>query len=99
MRAHLKPGGMLVICEPNVWNPVNFLKAAIQREEWGQFSVTRPNIRALLGENGLAVRTDRVLHWKGHALAQRLWPFERLELVPPLNPLAVMFLLAAQRDA
>jgi ubiquinone/menaquinone biosynthesis C-methylase UbiE len=98
MRVHLRPGGVLVVCEPNVWNPANLLLALSMREDWGQFSVTRRNIRALLKSNGFDIATDRVLHWKGGpALARTLWPYDRLERVHALDPLAVMFLFGATR--
>jgi hypothetical protein len=28
MRDHLNPGGVIVACEPIVWNPINLIKAA-----------------------------------------------------------------------
>jgi ubiquinone/menaquinone biosynthesis C-methylase UbiE len=96
MRDHLKPNGVLVICEPIVWNPLNFLRAASMREDWGQFVVTRSNVRSWLAEAGMRVSIDRVLHWKGSGIATTLWPYERLERIGLLAPLAVMFLFAAR---
>ncbi len=98
MRERLRPGGVVVICEPVVWNPVNFIKAAIDRLEWGQFRVTRNNIEKALRETGFNVRESRVLHWRGpNRMANILWPHERLERIEQLNPLAVMFLLVATK--
>ncbi|MCU1277971.1 MAG: Methylase involved in ubiquinone/menaquinone biosynthesis [bacterium] len=97
LRKHLRPGGVLVVCEPNVWNPLNFVRAVSMREDWGQFNVTRPRTRALLEAHGLRVRAEEVLHWKGGGVAESLWPYARLERHPSLNVLAVMFLLAASR--
>src|SRR5262249_49941598 len=99
MRDHLKPGGVLVVCEPIVWNPLNFLRAASMREDWGQFVVTRPNVRKWLREARMKTEIDRVLHWKGGGLADTLWPYERLERIPLLSTLAVMFLFAARAEA
>ena len=99
LRDHLKPGGVLVVCEPIVWNPLNFLRAASMREDWGQFVVTRSNVRRWLGDAGMPVCIDRVLHWKGGGVAPVLWPYERLERIALLAPLAVMFLLAARNEA
>jgi ubiquinone/menaquinone biosynthesis C-methylase UbiE len=95
MRAHLKPGGLLVICEPVVWNPLNFLRAASMREDWGQFVVRRSNVRTWLSGLGMKIHVDRVLHWKGPGLAATLWPFDRLERIRLLDSLAIMFLFAA----
>jgi SAM-dependent methyltransferase len=93
---HLEPDGMLVICEPIVWNPLNFVQAAIRREEWGQFSVTRRNIRRFVEEAGYRILGDRVLHWKGgSSLSERLWPAGTLENISALDVLAVMFLISA----
>lgn len=97
---HLDADGMLVICEPIVWNPLNFIKAAIRREEWGQFSVTRRNVRRILLETGYRILGDRVLHWNGgSSLSERLWPAETLEKVSAMDVLAIMFLISAVKSA
>ena len=98
MRDHLNPGGVLVVCEPIVWNPLNLARAATMREDWGQFVVTRSHVRCWLAEQGMRVRVDRVLHWKGQGIAETLWPYDHLERIRALDPLAVMFLLAATAD-
>ena len=55
-RNQLKSDGVLVICEPNVWNPVNLVKAVKDYSlEVGQFSVTRHNIGKTLSEEGFEV--------------------------------------------
>ena len=93
----LKPGGMLVICEPNVWNPVNLVKALKDYSlEVGQFSVTSKNITRALAEAGFDVLSRRVLHFRaGHEVFRRLYPYKGLEKVPFLNFLSIMFLLVA----
>jgi SAM-dependent methyltransferase len=98
MRDHLKPGGAIVVCEPIVWNPVNFVKAAKDRLEWSQFTATRSNVAKMLGESGMELKVNRVLHWRaGSRFVQQLWPFEKLEAYPWLDLAAVMYLLAATK--
>jgi ubiquinone/menaquinone biosynthesis C-methylase UbiE len=97
---HLDADGMLVICEPIVWNPLNFIEAAIRREEWGQFTVTRRNVRKFVTEAGYRILGDRVLHWNGgSSLAKRLWPVGTLEKISALDVLAVMFLISSVKSA
>jgi len=97
MKNHLKLNGLIVVCEPIVWNPVNFVKAAISREEWGQFKVTRKNVRCYMETQGGHIVEDKVLHWKGSTnTAENLWPYQKLEKCSALNDLAVMFLIAAR---
>ena len=97
MRDHLNPGGVLVVCEPIVWNPVNFIKAAKDRLEWNQFTTaTRSNVARALTESGLTLKTNRVLHWRsGSPLGRRIWPYDKLGAYRPLDVLAVMYILAA----
>lgn len=97
----LKPGGVLVICEPNVWNPVNLVKALKDYSlEVGQFSVTKANIARTLEEEGFDVLSQRVLHFRsGNRLGERLFPYRRLEKVSLLNFLSIMFLLVARVKA
>lgn len=98
MASHLKPGGVLVVCEPIVSNPLNFVMAAKTREEWGQFRVTRRRVRRMMAQAGLEPVSERVLHWKaGSPLLERLWPHEALTAFPLLDRLAVMFLVAGRR--
>jgi ubiquinone/menaquinone biosynthesis C-methylase UbiE len=94
----LKPGGVLVICEPNVWNPVNLIKALKDYSlEVGQFSVTRNNIAKALADEGFDVLSRRVLHFRaGQPLAERMYPYKGLEKIPALNFLAIMFLVIAR---
>jgi len=100
MRDHLKPGGAIVVCEPIVWNPINFIKAAKDRLEWGQFSATRSAVARMLKDAGLQLTVDRVLHWRGSSeLARKLWPYQQLESHPMLDSAAVMYLMAARRTA
>ena len=97
---HLEADGMLVICEPIVWNPLNFIQAVIRREEWGQFNVTRRNVRRFVKEAGYRILGDRVLHWNGgSSLSERLWPAVTLEKASALNVLAIMFLISAVKSA
>jgi ubiquinone/menaquinone biosynthesis C-methylase UbiE len=100
-KARLLPRGMLVICEPIVWNPVNLVRAALKRVEWGQFNVTRGNIRRCLEREGYEIEVDRVLHWKGgSSLSDTLWPYAKLEKITALDTMAIMFLMAAsERDS
>ena len=98
MRDHLRPGGAIVVCEPIVWNPVNFVKAAKDRLEWSQFTATRSNVARMLQESGMSVKVNRVLHWRaGPEFVRTLWPFEKLEAYPLLDLAAVMYLQAATK--
>jgi ubiquinone/menaquinone biosynthesis C-methylase UbiE len=96
-RNQLKPAGVLVICEPNVWNPVNLIKALKDYSlEVGQFSVTRNNIANTLSEEGFEVVSRRVLHFRaGSKFARSLYPYRGLEKVRFLDFLSIMFLLVA----
>lgn len=93
----LKPGGVLVICEPNVWNPVNLVKALKDYSlEVGQFSVTRSNIAAALSDEGFDVVSRRVLHYRGGSeWFRNVYPYRRLEKITSLDFLSIMFLLVA----
>lgn len=96
IRKHLKPGGLVVICEPVVSNPVNFYKAAINKEEWGQFSVVRSNIRNYLQKLNFKIIDDKVLHYKtDNTFIKTILPFKKLEQYRLFDPLAIMFLLSA----
>jgi ubiquinone/menaquinone biosynthesis C-methylase UbiE len=98
MRDHLRPGGAIVVCEPIVWNPVNFVKAAKDRLEWSQFTATRSNVARMLQESGMNVKVNRVLHWRaGSEFGRMLWPFEKLEAYPLLDMAAVMYLQVATK--
>jgi SAM-dependent methyltransferase len=98
MHDHLNPNGVVVICEPIVWNPVNFVKAAKDRLEWSQFVVTRSNVARMLAENGFSVKVNRALHWRaGSDFGRRVWPYDKLEAHPYLDLAAVMFLLVATK--
>jgi ubiquinone/menaquinone biosynthesis C-methylase UbiE len=94
-KSQLKPGGVLVICEPNVWNPVNLIKALKDYSlEVGQFSVTKNNIGTAMSREGFEVVSRRVLHYRGGSKTFRsLYPYEGLEKVPALDFLSIMFLL------
>lgn len=98
IRGHLKPGGMAVICEPVVWNPVNLIKALREiRAERGQFRTQRSQVRRYLHQQGFEIVTDRVLHYRsGSPLLSRFLPYRRLERSAFFNPLAVMFLFGAK---
>jgi ubiquinone/menaquinone biosynthesis C-methylase UbiE len=97
-RNQLKSDGVLVICEPNVWNPVNLVKAVKDYSlEVGQFSVTRHNITQTLSEEGFEVLSSRVLHFRaGNKLAKTLYPYERLGKAGWLDFLSVMFLVVGK---
>jgi ubiquinone/menaquinone biosynthesis C-methylase UbiE len=96
----LRSGGVLIICEPNVWNPVNLVKALKDyRLEVGQFSVTRKNISRALADAGFDIVIRRVLHYRaGSDLLKTLYPYRALEAVTPLDFLAIMFLLVAVKQ-
>jgi ubiquinone/menaquinone biosynthesis C-methylase UbiE len=97
-RSQLKPHGVLVICEPNVWNPVNLFKAVKDYSlEVGQFTVTRHNIGKTLSEEGFEVLSSRVLHFRpNNKLAETLFAYKRLEKIAWLDFLSVMFLVVAE---
>ena len=97
-KKQLKPRGILVICEPNVWNPINLVKALKDYSlEVGQFSVTKENISRALEEEGFEVLSKRVLHFRsGHPMVEKVYPYRELENVPILNFLSIMFLLVAR---
>jgi ubiquinone/menaquinone biosynthesis C-methylase UbiE len=98
MRDHLKPGGAVVVCEPIVWNPVNFVLAARDRLEWSQFTATRSRVARMLRESGLNMKVNRALHWRaGSEFVRNLWPYEKLEDYAFLDTTAVMYLLAATK--
>jgi ubiquinone/menaquinone biosynthesis C-methylase UbiE len=95
-KEHLKPGGILVICEPIITNPYNFVNALSTGTDWGQFHVTRSNIRKYLRELRYDIVEDRVLHYKtDNALIRTLLPYEKLERIRLFDSQAIMFLLAA----
>lgn len=91
----MKSDGVLVICEPNVWNPVNLVKALKDYSlEVGQFSVTRHNIGKTLSEEGFEVVSSRVLHFRANnKLAETLYPYEGLEKLAWLDFWRSCFLL------
>ena len=97
-KVQLKRDGILVICEPNVWNPINLVKALKDYSlEVGQFSVTSANISRALTEEGFEVLSRRVLHYRfGNLTARKAYPYDALERFPILNVLAIMFLLVAR---
>jgi ubiquinone/menaquinone biosynthesis C-methylase UbiE len=98
LRSQLNRDGILVICEPNVWNPINLVKALKDYSlEVGQFSVTKANITRTLEEEGFEVLSQRVLHFRsGNRTAERLFPYKELEKLSVLNFLAIMFLVVAR---
>lgn len=100
MKKHLNPGGVVVICEPVVWNPVNFFKALREiRSEYGQFKVQRGNVRRYLQTLGYQILTERVLHYRaGSPALRRLIPYKRLEDYSFFNAMAVMFLFGARLE-
>ena len=97
-RPLLKDDGVLVICEPNVWNPVNLVKALKDYSlEVGQFSVTRKTVSRALQEAGFDVLSSRVLHYRaGGAVPRAIYPYERLQRLPLLDVLSVMFIVVAR---
>ena len=98
MKKHLNPGGVVVVCEPVVWNPVNLFKALREiRSEYGQFKVQRGNVRRHLETLGYQILTERVLHYRaGRPALRRLIPYKRLEDYSFFNAMAVMFLFGAR---
>lgn len=93
----LKPGGLFVICEPIVWNPLNLYRAITLKQERNQLTLARKgNIRKYLKSLGFEIISERVLH-----LRLEGWFFEKyklhkkLEKIKILNPLAMVFLFGA----
>lgn len=101
MKKHLKPEGLVVVCEPVVWNPVNFYKALREiRAEHGQFKTQRKTVRRHMHKLGYHIVTDRVLHYRaGSSTLRRVIPYEKMENFQLLNMMAVMFLLGASIEA
>ena len=97
----LKKNGLLVVCEPIVWNPVNFIKALPRPEERNQFSLARrTNVRKYLKKIGYEILSDEVLHYcptKGTFL-NILWPREFLENIPIFDPLAIMYVFCCRNS-
>lgn len=92
--------GVLVICEPNIWNPYNFLRALKEgKEEIGQFTTARRGmVRSYLMKNGFDIIEDRVLHYRsGGAPLKRLWPYKTLSKYQFLDLLSIMFLFVAKQ--
>jgi ubiquinone/menaquinone biosynthesis C-methylase UbiE len=95
-KEHLTGDGILVICEPIISNPYNFVNAISTGTDWGQFHVTRSNIRKYLKMLDYEIVEDRVLHYKtNNTLIKTLLPHEALEKVKLFDTQAIMFLLAA----
>lgn len=97
MKKLLEPDGIIVICEPIVFNPVNFIKAIIKKEEWGQFNVTRKFIENNLKKNELEIIENRVLHYKSdNRIIKSVLPHKTLERIKIFDNFGVMFLIAAK---
>jgi len=98
MSLHLKKGGVIVICEPNVWNPINFFKALNDYSlEVGQFTVTRKNVIDTLVDLNFEILSSRVLHYKsGNSILKGIYPYKELEKIRMLNSFAIMFLIVAR---
>ena len=95
-KEHLNDHGLLVICEPIITNPYNFVNAISTGTDWGQFHVTRTNIRSYLNTLGYQVVEDRVLHYKtDNALISTLLPHHKLEKIRLFDSQAIMFLFGA----
>jgi ubiquinone/menaquinone biosynthesis C-methylase UbiE len=95
-KEHLNPNGLLIICEPIITNPYNFVNALSTGTDWGQFHVRHSTIRRYLGTLGYEIVQDRVLHYKtNNRLLGALFPYKKLEKLKLLDSQAVMFLLAA----
>lgn len=87
---------LLVICEPIVSNPINFIKAASNKEEWGQFHVTRKNISKILTQQGCKIVENKVLHYKtDNNFINTLFHYKRMERYKILDCVGVMFMIAA----
>lgn len=97
IKKHLNVSGSLIICEPIVSNPLNFIRACLTlREDIGQFTVTHKRVRSLLKSLGYCIVSDSVLHIRfGHKYLQRLYPHEFFERTPLLNWFGSMFLIGA----
>lgn len=98
IKSRLKPNGVVVICEPNVWNPINFIKAVKDLSlEKGQFSVTKNNVNSALSEQYLEPLLTRVLHFRaGNSLVRFLCPYKKLEKIKALDRMSIMFLSVAR---
>lgn len=95
-KEHLTDIGILVICEPIISNPYNFVNALSTGTDWGQFHVTRSNIRKYLKTLDYEIIEDRVLHYKtNNVLIRTLLPHDKLERLQIFDSQAIMFLFAA----
>jgi ubiquinone/menaquinone biosynthesis C-methylase UbiE len=95
-KEHLTDDGILVVCEPIISNPYNFINAISTGTDWGQFHVTRSNIRRYLQGLDYEIFEDRVLHYKtNNRFIRTLLPHGKLEQVKLFDSQAIMFLLAA----
>ena len=100
IKKFLDESGVLIICEPNVWNPYNFFRAVIKgKEEVGQFTTARKsNIRKYLRELDFDIVEEKVLHYRsGCEPLRRCWPYEKLNKIKVLDPLSIMFLFVARK--
>jgi len=98
IKSHLKEDGIIVICEPNVWNPINFIKAVKDYSlEAGQFNVTRKNICGTLIKHNFEIITSRVLHYRGgNKTFTYFYPYKKLEKINLLNCFSIMFFVVAR---
>jgi ubiquinone/menaquinone biosynthesis C-methylase UbiE len=97
-KSHLKENGIFVICEPNVWNPINFVKAVKDYSlEVGQFTVTRKNVCKTLVEQNFEILSSRVLHYRGESNSfKTIYPYRNMEKFSILNLMSTMFLVVAR---
>ncbi len=95
-KEHLNKNGMLIVCEPIITNPYNFVHAISTGTDWGQFHVTRSNIRKYLKQLNYKIIEDRILHYKSNnKIIKSIFPYKQLEKIKLLDSQAIMFLFAS----
>lgn len=94
VRKSLKQDGIVVICEPIISNPYNFIRAVINKEEWGQFTTQHNTIIKILKRNGLTIIENEILHYRSNN--KKFSFIIGMEKYKAFNWLGVMFLLVAK---
>lgn len=96
----LRPGGLLLVCEPVGQNPINFAQAILDVKEWGQFRVRPRTVVGWMEAAGLRTHSTRFLHYRaGSHLVRRIWNYRSLEKWGLFNWLAIMFLAVAEKPS
>lgn len=92
---NLNNDGIVVICEPIIQNPYSWIRVIFQREEWGQFIVTRKNVLKSLKANGFEILENRVLHYRSNNCKFRF--VLKAEKCKIFDWIAVMYLVVARK--